>query len=127
MVINDKENYDKVKSTISMANLRKLLDNKDYSVTKLATSAGISGSTVNAYLNGQKIPSLTTLVSMANYLNCNTDFLIGRTNNPMPIDDYYCSAANPNIEMIRHNLMNLSPQKVDMVAAYIKGLLDENK
>lgn len=124
MVINDKENYDKVRATISMSNMRKLLDSKEYSVTKLATRAGISGSTVNAYLNGQKIPSLTTLVSMANYLNCNTDFLIGRSNNPMPIDDYYNSAANPTIDEIRYNLTDLSPEKVDMVAAYVKGLLD---
>ena len=126
MVINDEENYDRVRATISMSNLRKLLNHKDYSITKLATRAGVSVSTVNAYLNGQKLPSITTLVSISNYLECNIDFLIGRTNNPMPIDDYYCSAANPTVDEIRYDLMRLSPQKVDLVAAYIKGLIDSD-
>lgn len=121
MVINDKENYDKVRATISMSNMRKLLDSKEYSVTKLATRAGVSGSTVNAYLNGQKIPSLTTLVSMANYLNCNTDFLIGRTNNPLKLEDTENWDSDTNI--IIHNVMNLNKHQKELVATYIKGLL----
>lgn len=124
MVINDKENYDKVRATISMDNMRKLLDSKDYSVTKLATRAGISGSTVNAYLNGQKIPSLTTLVSMANYLNCNTDFLIGRTDIPLRLEDV--DAWDSDTNMIIHSVMNLDENKKSLVMAYIKGLLDSD-
>lgn len=124
MVINDKENYDKVRATISMDNMRKLLDSKDYSVTKLATRAGISGSTVNAYLNGQKIPSLTTLVSMANYLNCNTDFLIGRTDIPLRLEDI--DTWDNDTNMIVHNVMNLDRNKKSLVMAYIKGLLDSD-
>lgn len=124
MVINDKENYDKVRATISMDNMRKLLDSKDYSVTKLATRAGISGSTVNAYLNGQKIPSLTTLVSMANYLNCNTDFLIGRTDTPLRLEDV--DNYDEDVEMIIHSILELNVKQKHLVMAYIKGLLDSD-
>lgn len=124
MVINDKENYDKVRATISMDNMRKLLDSKDYSVTKLATRAGISGSTVNAYLNGQKIPSLTTLVSMANYLNCNTDFLIGRTDIPLRLEDV--DNYDEDVEMIIHSILELNVKQKHLVMAYIKGLLDSD-
>ncbi len=124
MVINDKEHYNRIRETISMDNMRKLLDSKDYSVTKLATRAGISGSTVNAYLNGQKIPSLTTLVSMANYLNCNTDFLIGRTNIPLRLEDV--DAWDGDTNMIIHSVMNLDENKKSLVMAYIKGLIDSD-
>ncbi len=126
MLINDKEHYDKVKSSISMDNLRKLLDSKDYSITKLATRAGVSGSTINSYLNGQKIPSLTTLVSMANYLNCNIDFLIGRTNIPLRVDEVN-SMWDDETNITIRNLIDLPKQKRELVDAYIKGLMNKEK
>jgi len=125
MIINDKEHYDKVRSTISMSNMRKLLDNKEYSVTKLAMSSGISVSTVNSYLNGQKLPSITTLVSIADYLGCNLDYLIGRANNPELIDQY--SVSNPGMDELFFRIRRLPEVKVKMVLAYIEGLLDNEK
>ena len=126
MLINDKEHYDKVKASISMENLRKLLESKDYSITKLATRAGISGSTINSYLNGQKIPSLTTLVSMANYLNCNIDFLIGRTNIPLRVEEVN-SMWDDETNITIRNLIDLPKQKRELVDAYIKGLMNKEK
>ena len=38
----------------------------------VAMSGGVD-STVTAYINGQKIPSVPTLISMGDYLNCNLD------------------------------------------------------
>ena len=87
MRINDKENYDKVKSSISMRNLKTIIDSKDYTITKVAINSKISDSTVNAYINGQKIPSLPTLISIGDYLNCNLDYLLDRTDNPITISD----------------------------------------
>ena len=85
MIINNTEHYDAVRETINMSNMKKLIDSKDYSVTKLAMNACISDSSINSYINGNKLPSVTNLVSIANYLNCNIDFLLGRTDNPLPI------------------------------------------
>lgn len=122
MVINDKEHYNKVRSSISMNNMRKLLDNKDYSVIKLATETGVSGSTINSYLNGQKLPSVTNLVSIANYLNCNIDFLLDRTNNPMKINEFDTWSDDFNI--LIHNLKELPQDKLELAKAYIKALRD---
>lgn len=126
MLIHDKENYDKIRASISMDNMRKLIDSKDYSVTKLATHSGVSGSTINSYLNGQKIPSLTTLVSMANYLNCNIDYLIGRTNIPLRVEQVN-SMWDDETNIIVQNLIDLPKQKRELVTAYIKGLNDNKK
>lgn len=122
MIINDKQKYEEIRSTISMKNIRKLLDDKECTVVKLATNCGIGESTVNSYLIGDRLPSVTTLVSMADYLHCNTDFLLGRTNNPEDIDTY--SSANPKVDEIMHKLRKLPIHQVELVDAYIKGLID---
>ena len=74
MRINDKENYENIRSKITMKNLKSIIDNNGYSVVKVAMNSKISDSTINAYINGQKIPSVPTLISMGDYLNCNLDY-----------------------------------------------------
>ena len=123
MKINDKEHYEKVKSTISMSNMRSLIDSKNYSITKLAMNASVSESTINSYLNGQKIPSLTTLVSIANYLNCNIDFLLGRTNNPANVDEIGMT-ENKDLNLLFYNIKSLPKEKQELVSAFVKGLMN---
>lgn len=124
MIINDKENYERVKSTINMRNMKKLIDSKDYSITKLATNACISDSTVNAYLNGQKLPSITNLVSIANFLNCNIDFLLGRADNPLPIEKLNSLSKDSELSILINNISSLPKDKQKLVEAYVKGLMD---
>lgn len=123
MKINDKEHYEQVKSTIDMSNMRSLIDSKNYSVTKLAINASASESAINSYLNGQKIPSLTTLVSISNYLNCNIDFLLGRTNNPANIDEMGMT-ENKDLNLLFYNIKSLPKEKQDLVSAIVKGLMN---
>ena len=122
MIIHDKEKYEEIRSTISMKNIRKLLDKKECTVVKLATNCGVSESAINSYISGDRLPSVTTLVSMANYLNSNTDFLLGRTNNPEDIDTY--ASSNPKVDEIMFKLRKLPVHQVELVDAYIKGLID---
>ena len=123
MKINDKEHYEQVKNTINMSNMRSLIDSKNYSITKLAMNASVSESTINSYLNGQKIPSLTTLVSISNYLNCNIDFLLGRTNNPTNIDEIGMT-ENKDLNLLFYNIKSLPKEKQELVAAFVKGLMN---
>lgn len=123
MKINDKEHYEQVKNTINMSNMRSLIDSKNYSITKLAMNASISESTINSYLNGQKIPSLTTLVSISNYLNCNIDFLLGRTNNPTNVDEIGMT-ENKDLNLLFYNIKSLPKEKQELVSAFVKGLMN---
>ena len=123
MKINDKEHYEQVKSTINMSNMRSLINSKNYSITKLAMNASVSESTINSYLNGQKIPSLTTLVSISNYLNCNIDFLLGRTNNPANVDEIGMT-ENKDLNLLFYNIKSLPKEKQELVAAFVKGLMN---
>lgn len=124
MIINNTEHYDAVRETINMSNMKKLLDSKDYSVTKLAMNACISDSSINSYINGNKLPSVTNLVSIANYLNCNIDFLLGRTDNPLPIEKLNSLNKDSELSMLINNISSLLKDKQKLVEAYVKGLMD---
>lgn len=124
MRINDKENYDKVKSSISMRNLKSIIDSKDYTITKVAINSKISDSTVNAYINEQKIPSLPTLISIGDYLNCNLDYLLDRTDNPITMSDLDKINSDRELNQLFQNIVSLPKEKQELVKAYVKGILN---
>ena len=124
MIINDRDNYEKVKNSISMDNLRKIIKSKGYTTTKVAMESKVSESTINAYINGQKLPSVTSLISMSEFLKCNSDYLLGRTNNPMKIDDIEKLHTNEELMRLFQNISSLPEEKQALVSAYVKGLMN---
>lgn len=125
MIINDKENYDKIKKSISMNNLKKIINSKKYTITKVAMESKVSVSTINSYLNGQKIPSITSLISIGKFLNCNLDYLLGRTDNPIKINDIENLFKNKELMLLFNNISSLPKEKQALVAAYVKGLIEK--
>lgn len=125
MIINDKENYDKIKKSISMNNLKKIINSKKYTITKVAMEFKVSVSTINSYLNGQKIPSITSLISIETFLNCNLDYLLGRTDNPIKINDIENLFKNKKLMLLFNNISSLTKEKQTLVAAYVKGLIEK--
>lgn len=124
MRINDKENYDQIRNSISMKNLGKIMASRDYKITKLAVNSKISDSTIVSYMAGQKIPSLPTLISIADFLNVNIDYLLDRTDNPMKIDDLKMLDRNNELSLLVKNIMELPEAKQQLVKAYVQGLID---
>lgn len=122
MRINDKENYDQIRNSISMKNLGKVIASKDYTITKLAVNSKVSDSTIISYINGQKIPSLPTLISIADFLNVNIDYLLDRTDNPMKIDDLKILDGNEELSLLVKNIMELPESKQQLVMAYVQGI-----
>ena len=108
-----------------MKNLKAIIESKRLTITKVAVNSNVSDSTIFAYINGQKIPSLPTLISLADYLDCNIDYLLDRAKNPMKINkitDY-----NQEISMLLHNYLSLSKEKKLLVNGYISALIDTEK
>lgn len=124
MRINDRENYDLIRNSISMKNLGKIIASKDYTITKLAINSKVSDSTIISYISGQKIPSLPTLISIADFLNVNIDYLLDRTDNPMKINDLKIFDGNNELGLLIKNIMELPDEKQQLVSAYVKGLID---
>ena len=59
-----------------------ILQIKQLTAYKVAKETGISQGLMNEYKNGVKLPTIQNLIKIANYLNCSTDYLLGRTDNP---------------------------------------------
>ncbi len=59
--------------------LRNLRGEKNISQLKLSLELGFSQSAVAAYEAGRKNPSIFSLCCMADYFDCSTDYLLGRT------------------------------------------------
>lgn len=128
MRINDKESYENISNSISMSNLRKILDSKKISTVKLAMNANVSDSTINAYLkngSGKKIPSLPTLISIADYLNCSIDYLLDRSDNPMINSDVNLVNNDKDLNQLMQNITSLPKEKRELVIAYVQGLLNK--
>ena len=128
MRINDKESYENISNSISMSNLRKILDSKKISTVKLAMNANVSDSTINAYLkngSGKKIPSLPTLISIADYLNCSIDYLLDRSDNPMINSDGNLINNDKDLNQLMQNITSLPKEKRELVIAYVQGLLNK--
>ena len=124
MRINDRENYNKIRNSISMKNLGKIIEDKGYTITKLAINSKVSDSTIISYINGQKIPSLPTLISIADFLNVNIDYLLDRTDNSMRVDDLKIIDGTQDLNLLIKNIMELPLETRQLVKAYVQGLTD---
>ncbi|MBE6154811.1 MAG: helix-turn-helix transcriptional regulator [Firmicutes bacterium] len=122
MRINDKEEYNKIKDTINMENLKKIRLEKGFGIIKTASLSNLTESTISAYECNLKTPSLPSLISLANLFNCSLDFLVGRTNNPN-----ITSASQDNNDFILNNFNSLNKDNKLKAEAYIKGLIDGQK
>lgn len=128
MRINDKENYEAISKSISMNNLKKIIDSRQISTVKLAMNANVSDSTIKAYMksgSGKKIPSLPSLISIAEYLNCSIDFLLDRSDNPMVNSDVDLVNNDKEMNQLMQNITSLPRNKRELVSAYVQGLLNK--
>ena len=68
------------KETLFSKRLRKLREDKNLSQTALANNiSGISRASISTYELGEKQPGIETLNKLADYFECSTDYLLGRT------------------------------------------------
>lgn len=57
--------------------LQKLRIERNLSQKDVAEALGISASVVSNYENGERTPSVESLISLASFLRCSTDYLLG--------------------------------------------------
>lgn len=118
------EYYEELKGKITMQNLKKLIKDRGYTTLKVATSCKISDSTIYNYLKGERLPSVVTLIELANMLNCNLDYLLDRTDNPICIDKLDSLSYDEDTKALFQNILALPKDKLELVEAYVKGLLN---
>lgn len=83
---NNKEEFTISKAKIDMFNLKTLRSKKGYSQIKLQHLVGVSTSSIEAYEQGVRIPSLPVAYRLSEVLGCTIDYLVGKSNE---LDKYY--------------------------------------
>ena len=104
--------------------IKKIIRDRNYSIVKVATECNIADTTIYNYIKAQRIPSVATLIELANMLNCNIDYLLDRTDNPININNIDIISTNRDIKILMDNILALTDDKRKLVDAYVKGLLN---
>ena len=60
-------------------NLKDLMEEAEINAPALAKATGIDSSTIFTFLRGDGLPYVDTLVTLADYFKCSTDYLLGLT------------------------------------------------
>ena len=66
-------------ATVDITRIKGLREDSDISQKQLADVLGISQRAYSHYENGTRKIPLDILLSLADYYNCSTDYLLGRT------------------------------------------------
>lgn len=73
---------------------------------------------------GKSIPSATMLLTLANYFNCSTDYLFGRTDSDKPIDNLIIDSKSNEI-IDKYN--SLSTENKRHFESYLEFLIEYKK
>lgn len=63
--------------------LKELRKKKGLSQLRLATELNTTQNTISRYETGEREPGIDELIKIADFFNVSTDYLIGRTENPV--------------------------------------------
>ena len=104
-----------------MNGLKKIMNERMISQTRLARDAGVSQPLINAYITNKSAPSVENLCKIADYLHVTTDELLGR-------DTRLINTAcldNKTQEVIKQ-VMNLSSNQLDLALQFLNALNNNN-
>ena len=62
--------------------LRTIRKNKGYTQRQVANGCGVTERNYQYYESGEREPSMSTLIALADYFDVSLDYLCGRTDNP---------------------------------------------
>lgn len=107
----------------TMKNLKKIVKEKNKSLTSLAIDLEVSQEAISQYISGKIKPKTATIIQMSKILNTTTDYLLDLTNNPNPSDFKLTEKENNIIT----NYRNLDKEEKIKVEAYIQAIIDLKK
>lgn len=108
-----------------MDNLKKLREEKHITQVKLSTELEISQEVISHYEIGNSKPNIDNLIKLADYLNCSTDYLLGRTETPTPVQNL--SKKDLESENILNSYNSLSSERKNSLKDYLEFLSNKEK
>lgn len=94
-----------------MENLKQIREKKNITQIKLSVELEVSQELISHYKTGKSKPNIETLIKLADYFNCSTDYLIGRTNNPTTIKDLDKKDIEINNIIDKYNYLSAENKK----------------
>ena len=100
--------------------LKLLRNEKNMSQQELADALGISKSSINMYERGERQPNFEVLEAIADFLNVDIDYLLGRTNKTTKI-------INPNTIAAHFDGDEYTPEELDEIKAFAEFVKSKRK
>lgn len=104
---NNRDEFNISKEKIDMSNLKIVRQKKGYSQIKLQHLVGVSTSSIEAYEQKVRIPSLPVAYRLSEVLGCSIDYLVGKSHE---LDRYYLLSQHDKDKVIEL-IENLSKNK----------------
>ena len=111
--------------------LRELRKENGYTIEQFSDMVGISKSTLGYYENDKRMPDIEILARIANVLNVNADYLIGRTNTTaqkgkMKTVCEFTGLSDKSAEYLSKLVSNRRPEELTVINHLISELCDDN-
>lgn len=110
--------------------LAELLAEKEMKSEAFSQNAGLAGASVRSWLRGDSLPTLSSVVKIADFFSCSVDFLIGRSETeetivPRPVPPFYprLRAVMTARRVTRYELTRKTSVKDPSFANWAKGML----
>lgn len=97
-----------------------LRDDRDMKQKDLADAIGVTKATMCKYENSQTIPNAVLISQLANALDTNTDYLLGRTDDKSPTKAQHAGFSSADMEFLAI-YKQLSP--LDRIRCYERALV----
>lgn len=93
--------------------LRELRNQRNLTQREVAEQLGVTQQTYAYYELGQRKPEQQTLIRLADFFEVSADYLLGRTENPSPINDRSAASFAPGV-----SYEDLPPEAVQQLKDY---------
>lgn len=107
----------------TMKNLKKIVKERNMSLTALSVDLEVSQEAISQYISGKIKPKTSTIIEMAKILNTSTDYLLDLTNDPKPSD---FNIDDDEIHLLL-NYKKLSKENKIKLKGYLQALIDIEK
>ncbi|GGC92766.1 helix-turn-helix domain-containing protein [Enterococcus wangshanyuanii] len=101
--------------------LLKMRKNAELTQEELAKKINVSKQSVGSWERGRTEPSIETITELANVLNTTTDYLLGRTNQPIQNN---IDSTNIGNNITSHFRLNTSDMNIDDIEELEEELTD---
>lgn len=106
--------------------IRKLRIAAGLNQKQLAVKLKVTKQAISSWESGKSLPSVTALISLADYFGCTTDFILGRNNSSyyIPTQSLSDEEAQAILKLVNILEQSHNIEKGHQAAAFLNGLSD---